>query len=655
MRIALDIECNRLKDPDKIWVIVCQDLDTGKQEVFRNVTEDMEEILRFCGYYNRADCVVGHNALGYDVPIIHSLIPGIEPGSIDKVRDTLIISRMYDYGHEGGHSIEAYGPEFLMEKGSHTDFSRFSEELVSYCQRDVQICSLIYNKFSDIIEDETQQQAIRLEHQFQWYVVNALERNGFAFAKGKAETLLGKVSGNLDDLDKAILTAFPPRLKLIREITPRITKYGTLNRSDFRFLPSGSDLSDYNGGSFCHCHWCDFNPNSHKQIVEVLNAAGWRPIDKTKTHVELDRKIKKLEKYNKKFNRSIDTELQECYTTLDELKITGWKVNENNLSTLPPRAPAPAKTLAKRILYEARRRSLVEWLSLVEDDGRIHGRFQGIGAWTMRMAHQKPNTANIPVDKNLDGSPKLLGGEMRSLWIAPKKRLLLGVDAEGIQLRIFAHLINDPEFTDALVRGRKEDKTDPHSLNQRVLGRVCASRQTAKRYIYALLLGAGMGKLREILDCSEDDSKGAYDNLIRRYPGFELLKSSVIPEDASRGYFIGIDGQRILLPGDTRSMREHLAMSGYLQSGEAKVMKQATLKFISKLPDYDGLLVNFVHDEWQIELVNDVMKAIELGKLISKCLVEAGEDFNLRCPMAGSFYNDDAKDYTIGTNWRVTH
>ena len=84
-------------------------------------------------------------------------------------------------------------------------------------------------------------------------------------------------------------------------------------------------------------------------------------------------------------------------------------------------------------------------------------------------------------------------------------------------------------------------------------------------------------------------------------------------------------------------------------------MKLASLKFISKLPEYDGLLVNFVHDEWQIELENDVMRAIELGKLVSQCLKEAGEDLGLRCPLAGSFWNDDAKDYTIGTNWKVTH
>ena len=654
-RIALDIECNRLKNPDKIWVIACQDLDTGEQHVYRNVTENVEQRTAFSRYYLRSDLVVGHNALGYDILCLYDLIPGLDVNGIDKVRDTLIISRMYDYGHEGGHSIEAYGQEFGTLKGEFSDFSRYSEEMVEYCKQDASICASIYKKFKDRIEDATQQQSIRLEHQFQYYIVNKLEANGFAFNRGKAEKLRGKVEEQLASLDQAILEAFPPRLKQTREVKPRITKYETLNRNDFRWLPSGSDLSDFNGGDFCLCHWAEFNPNSHKQIVEVLNEAKWKPVDKTKTHVELDRKIKKLEKRKKYNPSSLDEELQECYNTLDDLRIYGWKVNENNLATLPARAPGPAKTLARRILYEARRRSLVEWLSLVGDDDRIHGRFQGIGAWTMRMSHQKPNTANIPTLYNLDKTPKLLGSEMRSLWIAPKNRLLLGVDAEGIQLRIFAHYINDQEFTDALVRGRKEDKTDPHSLNQRVLGSVCKSREAAKRYIYALLLGAGMGKLREILDCSEIEAKTAYDRLLEHYPGFARLKASIIPKDAEAGYFCGLDGHRIIIPGSSVGTREHLAMSGYLQAGEAKVMKLASLKFISKLPEYDGLLVNFVHDEWQIELENDVMRAIELGKLVSQCLKEAGEDLGLRCPLAGSFWNDGAKDYTIGTNWKVTH
>jgi DNA polymerase-1 len=275
------------------------------------------------------------------------------------------------------------------------------------------------------------------------------------------------------------------------------------------------------------------------------------------------------------------------------------------------------------------------------------------------MAHRNPNTANIPREFHEDGSPKLLGREMRSLWRAPKNRLLVGVDAEGIQLRIFAHYIDDKEFTDALVKGSKANKTDPHSLNQRVLGEVCKSRQAAKRFIYALLLGAGIGKLSQILGCSEAATRDALARLFEHYTGFKLLKDTVIPRDARRGWFLGIDGRQILLPGATERDRGHLCMSGYLQAGEAIVMKKAALRWNKQLEQEENLgrwlFVNMVHDEWQTEWKNNVDVAKRISKIQADSLREIGEELRLKCPMAGSYWNDDIKDYTIGINWYQTH
>jgi DNA polymerase-1 len=265
------------------------------------------------------------------------------------------------------------------------------------------------------------------------------------------------------------------------------------------------------------------------------------------------------------------------------------------------------------------------------------------------MAHQQPNTANIPTDV------KLYGTEMRSLWRAPRNRLLVGVDAEGIQLRIFAHYINDPEFTEALVKGKKEDKSDPHSLNQRILGNVCGSRQIAKRFIYALLLGAGIGKLAEILGTSENATKVALQRLMERYQGFVELKDDVIPNDARRGWFTGLDGRRVRIPGETPGQRKHLCMSGYLQNGEAIIMKKATLLWEDKLAADNSMLVNLVHDEWQTEVPNNMEIALRIAEMQAQSLATVGKELKLRCPLAGSYWNDDHKDYTIGTNWSVTH
>jgi len=650
MRVVIDIEANGL-EPTEIWCIVCKDIDTGEYYVFRNVTKDKKEAKRFLSLSEKITCWIGHNWLGYDFPVLCNLVHGFNSDNIISISiDTYIISKLVNYSREGGHSIESYGEEFGLNKGEFSDWTKWSQEMEDYCVRDVDICLKIYLLHLQFISNPVYSHSIKTEHQFQM-VVNSLHNNGFAFDTSGAKSLLAKVTEDLSKLDGEINNAFPPRLRLVREINPILTKHGTLHLKDFRWIKDG-DLSEYNGGPFCRCQWETFNPSSHKQIIDILTEAGWSPEVKTKTHISNERSINKL-KRQKGDKKELDISLEACYAKGQSLEKYGYKINEENLSTLPATAPPPARLLAHRILLESRRRALVEWTNLVDGDSRIHGAFYGIGAWTQRMAHQKPNTANIPNPYNNNGTPKLLGGEMRSLWRAPSNRLLVGVDAEGIQLRIFAHYIDDEEFTQALVKGKKDDKSDPHSLNQRILGNVCKSRAAAKRFIYALLLGAGLPKLAEILECGVGEAEEALSRLLRRYEGFQFLKDTIIPRDAELGYFIGLDGRRVVIPGEDVGYRKHLAMSGYLQNGEAVVMKHATLLWHNRLKDYNALLVNMVHDEWQIEVPNDEGVAREIAKMVADSLKTVGKKLKLKCPLAGSYKNDGV--LTIGPNWGVTH
>lgn len=590
---------------------------------------------------------IGHNILGYDIPVLLRLLE-ISPECfpVTNVIDTLIISKLVDYSRDG-HSIEDYGRELGLEKVAFSDWSKYSEAMEAYCVRDVEICEAIYNRYSRYINNPDRRQSILLEHRFQ-LVVNSLHDHGFAFNATKAQSLLENVTEQLAVLDKDILAHFPPRQVLVREFTPKATKHGTISKTSVpRTL--WASIHEYEVGKTYPVYREEvFNPASHKQIIDVLREAGWSPIDKTKTHIDTERQLNIL-KYKSKdeANTLLFEELKEKLVGLGHF---GWKINEANLNTLPAKAPAPARTLAQRILLESRRRTLNEWLSLVGDDSRIHGKFYGIGAWTHRMAHQNPNTANIPNEFDTNNNKKLLGKEMRSLWIAPKKRLLVGVDAEGIQLRIFAHYINDEEFTDALVRGRKEDGTDPHSLNRSILGAVCKSRAAAKRFIYALLLGAGLGKLSEILGCDDDAARQALDRLMERYTGFKTVKEEVIPRDAKRGWFVGIDGRLVAIPGGTVGSRRHLCMSGYLQNGEAVVVKDTTVNTLQRIASeaIEGVhLVNLVHDEVIFEVPNDVKKAEYVSDVFCEEIVKTGERFKLKCPLAG--------DGHVGLNWWEIH
>lgn len=657
MKLVIDIEADGLRNPTRIWCIVCKDIETGEHHVFGDVSRDDAERSRFIRLADDADALVGHNWCGYDLDVLNRLVPGIDGVRLTswllKSIDTLVISKLANYTRKK-HSIKDYGLEFGLEKLPWTDFSKFDPAMVEYCKKDTDICALVYTKYLKYISNSCNSVAINLENNFVYYVVNSLSKNGFSFNLVKAKSLLKIVEDELSILNKDISQAYPKRLSCIREVIPKGTKHGTISLSSIPKLLR-PDIHEYSiGSAFCYCSWTDFNPSSHKQVVDILTKAGWRPESKTDTHLDTERSIAHLDYQRNKTPEDIQR-LSDLKDKLDHLKIYGWKINEENLATLPPKAPKAASLLAKRILLESRRRTLVEWINLCTPEERIHGDFYGIGAWTHRMAHQKPNTANIPNEYDEQKRKKLLGKEMRQLWRAPKGRLLVGVDAEGIQLRIFAHLINDPEFTFALENGKKEDKSDPHSLNHRILGDVCRSRLAAKRFIFALLLGGGMGKLASILDCDKVQAEEALDRVLDRYQGFAYLKAEVIPKDARRGWFTGLDGRCVPIPGDTVGARRHLAMSGYLQNGEKVVMAKASLKFINQLAAYDALLVDLVHDEWQVECPNDVKKAIELGEIMASSLVEVGKELKLNCQLAGSLYNDDIKDYTIGTNWYQTH
>tara|TARA_R110000868_G_scaffold246225_2_gene502848 strand:- start:123 stop:1163 length:1041 start_codon:yes stop_codon:yes gene_type:complete len=327
----------------------------------------------------------------------------------------------------------------------------------------------------------------------------------------------------------------------------------------------------------------------------------------------------------------------------------GWTLSENNLSTLPQDAPKGASNLSEWLTLEGRRSSLTEWLGHVREDGRIHGRFTHIGAWTGRMAHSAPNQANVPAA--FHGEPKTAvervkskyDAQFRTLWGVEQGNFLVGTDAEGIQLRVLAHLMKSDEYIHAITRGKKEDGTDIHNLNRKALGMSHVTRDMAKTFIYAFLLGAGLDKVGQILGVGKGEAGQAVDNFLHSIEGLAELKNSVIPYVAQRGWFKGLDGRRVPVPN------EHKTLAGMLQNGEAVVMKHAAISWTTKarVLGYNFKLVTWPHDEWQTEVCGTYATAEELGKLQRQSIVDTGEKFGMLCPLAGST--------EIGANWNETH
>lgn len=634
MRIVCDVEANRLENPDKITVVCCKDVDTGERYVFRDAHDASDLLLR-------ADMVIGHNFIGYDYSVLETLAGiRIRPA---RVLDTLVVSRLVDYLRPGGHSLSEWGTTLGIKK-EHADeeaefFLEWSQELEDRCVSDVEINTQVYLRLLPYIQSDKWKKSIEVEHRVAW-VCRELNLNGFSFNRTKALNTLERLKSDLLSLDKGIRDAFPSTYKLIRLVLPRETKHGTIARNSIpRDL--GPDLTPYHAGSpFSYIESVPFNPASPKQIVSRLHDAGWHPTEKTKGHIEA---LKSKDQ-----------------AKIDHFKVFGWRISDENLSTLPDTAPKGARDLAERLLIASRISDLDEWIALARPslgEWRIHGHYNGIGAWTQRMSHARPNTANIPTRKPQD-PPRVaaLNDEMRTLWTAGPGCLLVGVDADQIQLRVLAHYMRDQLFIDALVNGDKEKGTDVHTLNVSAIGPVCKGRRDAKTFIYAWLLGAGVDRVADILGCNRREAKDARSRFIEYYPGLKRLRTVDIRRDARLGYFRGLDGRYVKIYGADEDERNHYALGGYLQGGEKVVMAHALVIWQTRLitERIPFKLVNFVHDEWIIETSGGHDVAVYISGVVADSIYLAGQALGTVCPMRGSI-NTGHDRLAIGSNWLEVH
>lgn len=662
MEIICDIETESLT-PTKVWLIACKQVHNGEVHVF--YPTDNASLEAFRSYSKGVTLWIGHNFLGFDAPAIDRLCGVSIP--YDRVVDTLVVSRLLDTGIDGGHSLEAWGNRLGCAK-QHTgdnapDWSRYTPELEERCRSDVEINFLLYQYFRKYLLSDTWRDALETEHFIAHHCVT-LSHNGFSYNLPKGTLLKELIDKELEGIDKVLRVSFPLKVSLVREVLPKGTKHGTINRTSIpRVL--GEDLSAYSiDAPFSLIEYVEFNPASSKQRVERLNEAGWQPFEKTKGHKLAERALHQAKRKRRKAPADIEA-VKDLEEKLAQFQVTGWSVTEANLATLPQTAPKGVQKLVRRLLLASRSSTLAQWHAAVRRSGgdteatqewRIHGSFNGIGAWTHRMSHDRPNMGNVPKfnEKRPETTP--YSDQMRSLWGVPKGRLLVGVDAESIQLRIFGHYIEDDEFIRSLCEGTKEDGTDPHSVNGRALGSPCKSRDDAKTFIYAWLLGAGVGQVAFILGCTKEEAQAAVTNFLDRYPGLMYIKDKVIPVDAERGYFQGFDGRYVRIFGEDVNQKQHYALAGYLQNGEAVIMKKACRIWYPKLlkEKVPFWWVNFVHDEWQTETINDYDTAMFIAKTQADALREVGEELKLRCPLAGSILNGHGK-VAIGSTWMDTH
>ena len=201
--IILDIETNL--DHDIIWCAVTWNEENG----FVTWTRDNKGLLQ--DYLNKHAPVVMHNGIGFDAPVLRdvwgvTLYPS-------QVIDTLVMSRLYKPDIEGGHSLKAWGKRLRGDDGK-IDFDDFDggfcDEMVTYCERDVDLTRDLYNfLLTELRVLGFSQQSIDLEHAVAIQMCKQ-ERNGFLLNMKDATDLLCDLKGKMAKIEDELQETFPP-------------------------------------------------------------------------------------------------------------------------------------------------------------------------------------------------------------------------------------------------------------------------------------------------------------------------------------------------------------------------------------------------------------------------------------------------------------
>lgn len=526
---------------------------------------------------NKEATWVFHNGIGFDVPVLEKLWN--VKFNREKVVDTLVLSRLSNPDRPEGHSLKSYGIQLGLHKGEFNNWSSLSQEMIDYCLRDVEVTKRTHEYLVRKLEGFSDK-SINLEHSVAWIIAKQIE-NGWLLDERRCFILLSILRERLIKVEEIVHEKFVPYAHFVSNVTPRVNKDGSLSRVGLKFLDNWQDVV----GEFSRIEWKEFNLGSRQQVAKYLQRFGWEP---------------------KEF-----TELGQA--KVDETILENVDIPEANL-------------IAEYMMLQKRIAMVQSWIDAMEEDGRVHGKVQTNGAVTGRMTHSNPNMAQVTAN----GKP--YGKECRECWSVPKGYKLVGVDASGLELRMLAHYMKDPEYTKELLQG------DIHTKNQHAAG--LETRPQAKTFIYAFLYGAGDAKIGSIVGKGANAGRELKEKFLDNVPSLKLLKEKVARR-ASSGYLKGVDGRLLFV----RS--EHAALNTLLQSAGAIVMKKALciLDEYATIWNIDYKFVGNIHDEIQAEVLEK--HSSNFGRLAVESIKAAGNYFNLNCPLDGEF--------NIGDNWSETH
>jgi DNA polymerase-1 len=303
---------------------------------------------------------------------------------------------------------------------------------------------------------------------------------------------------------------------------------------------------------------------------------------------------------------------------------TGYSTDERVLTELALGHPLPAKILEHRSLSKLKG-TYADALPLLINPttGRIHTTFNQLVAATGRLSSQDPNLMNIPIRTEL-------GRRIRAAFIPEEDWRFVAADYSQIELRILAHMSEEPAIIEAFQRGE-----DIHTRTAVAVFKVEPAavtplqRTIAKSANYAILYGVSAFGLSQATRIDQKEAQRYINEYFATHPRVRAFIDRTLAQGRERGYVSTLLGRRRYLPDlvsqnpIARGAAERMAMNAPVQGTASDMIKIAMVR-VHEVLRARGLRARMllqVHDELLFEAPPDEVKAVE--SLAREIMVEA--------------------------------
>ncbi|MFB0962295.1 MAG: DNA polymerase I [Pseudomonas sp.] len=276
--------------------------------------------------------------------------------------------------------------------------------------------------------------------------------------------------------------------------------------------------------------------------------------------------------------------------------------------------------------------------------GRIHTSYHQAVTATGRLSSSDPNLQNIPI-RTAEGR------RIRQAFIAPAGYKLLAADYSQIELRIMAHLAQDPGLLDAFRNDRDVHKATASEVFGVELKDVTTDqRRSAKAINFGLIYGMSAHGLAKQIGCDRSQAQIYMDRYFARYPGVLDYMERTRKQASEQGYVETLFGRRLYLPdinaknAAIRKGAERTAINAPMQGSAADIIKRAMITVDNWLVEsgLDARVILQVHDELVLEVREDQVDALRAGLLP---LMSAGAALDVPLLVEAG----------VGDNWDQAH